>query len=67
MNPMPSLLTLIGQRPTTHIRVRTADGRLFDLGRQVDGHDLVSRWFRWRQKRKIAAYIRARRNEMTHG
>lgn len=64
MTPMPSMLTRIGQRPQQHVRVRTADGRLFDLGRQVDGTDLIARWFKWRQRRKIAAYIRARREEL---
>lgn len=50
----------LGQRPTQKITVVTRDGQRFDLGRQVSGDDAFAWYHQWRQRRKIAAYCRAR-------
>ena len=62
---MNGLTVGIGQRPFQSIRVTTRDGRTYDLGRQVAGTDPVARFFQWRQRRKIEAYIRDRLTNLT--
>lgn len=51
---------VLGVRPRQRLKVTTSDGQVFDLGWQVSGEDVVARLFQWMQRRKIAAYCRAR-------
>lgn len=51
---------VLGVRPRQQLKVTTADGQVFDLGWQVAGDDVVARLFQWLQRRKVAAYCRAR-------
>lgn len=63
---MKNLMTVgLGQRPEQILRVRTRDGKVYDLGRQVEGTDLYARWHQWRQRAKIAAYCRDRLRTLT--
>lgn len=54
-----SVLTKIGERPSTAVVVRTADGREFDLGKVLEGNDLIARFYQWRQRRRVDAYCKA--------
>lgn len=65
MTFMPSLTIGLGQRPHQSLKVVTRDGGTFDLGPQVEGTDLVARFYQWRQERRIAAYIRDRLASLT--
>lgn len=62
---MKTITVGIGQRPSQRIKVTTVEGKTYDLGKQVDGDDLIARFYQWRQRRKIAAYCRDRLRTLT--
>lgn len=55
----------IGQRPCIPIAVVTREGKRYDLGKQVEGDDLVARYYQWQQRRKIRAYCKDRAKDLS--
>ena len=55
----------LGQRPEQSITVTTRDGKKYDLGKQVQGDDLIAKFYRRQQRRKINAYCKDRLKTLT--
>lgn len=50
----------LGQRPRIDMKFVFDNGKVFNLGPQVEGDDLIARFYNWRHRRRVQAYIRYR-------